>query len=138
LREVFRGASRFDELQGSLDISRNLLTSRLKKLVDGGVLDRKPIYSEAKRLGYFLTPMGADLFATLVAIRQWGDRWLFEPGCTPADVIDSKKKKVLPRMRVRSADGEALSVQDISYRMRENRPRPRDGAKRRAPMPKAI
>jgi DNA-binding HxlR family transcriptional regulator len=99
LREVFRGATRFDELQRSLDISRNLLTSRLKKLVDGGVLDRKPISSDAKRMGYFLTPMGADLFATLVAIRQWGDRWLFEPGCTPADLIDSKKKKVLPRMR---------------------------------------
>src|SRR5260221_58365 len=55
LREAFGGVRRFDDFQKQIGISRNLLTTRLKKLVDGGVLERRPVHSDAKRHEYVLT-----------------------------------------------------------------------------------
>jgi len=60
-------------------MSRNLLTARLKKLVASGILKRKPITEEGRRHEYVLTEMGEDLLTTIIALRQWGDRWLFRP-----------------------------------------------------------
>jgi DNA-binding HxlR family transcriptional regulator len=122
LREAFRGVSRFDDLQNALGISRNLLTVRLKKLVDRGVLKREPISTGAKRLGYLLTPMGEDLFATMLSMRQWGERWLFAPGCSPDQLLDSEEKKIIPEIRVRSASGKLLAYTDITVRQRTSRP----------------
>src|SRR5712672_3585898 len=62
LREAFSGVRRFDEFQKQIGISRNLLTTRLKKLVDGGILERRPVHSDAKRHEYVLTEKGEDLF----------------------------------------------------------------------------
>ena len=90
LREAFGGVRRFDDFQKRIGISRNLLTTRLKKLVDGGVLERRPVHSDAKRYEYVLTEMGEDLFATIIALRQWGDRWLFPKGNYPADMFDGR------------------------------------------------
>ena len=70
LREAFGGATRFDDFQKQLDMSRNLLTARLKKLVACGILARKPIAEEARRHEYVLTEMGEDLLATIIALRQ--------------------------------------------------------------------
>src|SRR5256886_16964527 len=67
LREAFGGVRRFDDFQKRIGISRNLLTPRLKKLVDGGVLERRPGHSDAKRHGYVLTEIAEDLFATIIA-----------------------------------------------------------------------
>src|SRR4051794_28233713 len=77
IREAFGGVRRFDDFQERLQISRHLLTERLKRLVKGGVLARQPIAENALRHEYVLTPMGADLYTLVVAMRQWGDRWLF-------------------------------------------------------------
>src|SRR5258708_10792517 len=60
LREAFGGVRRFDDFQKQIGISRNLLTTRLKKLVDGGVLERRPVHSDAKRHEYVLTEKGED------------------------------------------------------------------------------
>ncbi len=139
LREAFRGVTRFDDLQKALDISRNLLTSRLKKLVDRGVLERRPVCSGAKRLAYVLTPMGADLFVTMISIRQWGERWLFAPGCTPDQLLDTEQKKIIPKIRVRSASGKMLAFTDVTVRQKASRPPARaarklaDAKKRRSP-----
>jgi DNA-binding HxlR family transcriptional regulator len=123
LREVFRGVTRFDDLQKAISISRNLLTSRLNKLVDRGVLERRPVHREAKRLAYVLTPMGADLFVTLLAIRQWGEKWLFAPGCIPDQLLDADQKKIIPKIRVRSASGKTLAFTDVVVRQKTSRPR---------------
>ncbi len=80
IREAFLGVTRYDDFQRRLGISRNALTDRLKKLVDGGVLTRQPVAEGARREEYVLTQMGDDLITVVVAMRQWGDRWLREPG----------------------------------------------------------
>jgi DNA-binding HxlR family transcriptional regulator len=83
LRDAFKGVRRFDDLQRDLGIARNVLTDRLQKLVDHGVLTRTPYQSRPERFEYRLTPKGRDLSPALVALMHWGDKWLAEDGRPP-------------------------------------------------------
>src|SRR5271168_2338426 len=118
LREAFGGVRRFDEFQKKIGLSRNLLTTRLKKLVDGGVLERRPIHSDAKRHEYVLTEMGRDLFATIIAMRQWGDRWLFTPETIPADMLDARDLSPIASIEVRSKRGRKVTLANLALRAR--------------------
>jgi DNA-binding HxlR family transcriptional regulator len=78
VRDVFLGRRRFDQMQESLGIARNVLTDRLNKLVDEGILERVRYSDRPERFEYFLTPKGRDLNVALAGLRQWGDRYLSE------------------------------------------------------------
>jgi DNA-binding HxlR family transcriptional regulator len=116
LREAFGGTTRFDDFQERLDISRNLLTARLKKLVARGILNRRPIAEEARRHEYVLTEMGEDLLATIIALRQWGDRWLFRPLPAPYGMFDTVDGTELEEIKVRSSQGRQIRRVDIRLR----------------------
>src|SRR5947209_12110312 len=76
LREAFYGVRRFDDFQHNVGCARNVLSSRLARLVDRGILRREP-YREPKsrpRFEYRLTEKGRDLYPILIALMQWGDR----------------------------------------------------------------
>jgi DNA-binding HxlR family transcriptional regulator len=78
IRDVLRGLHRFGQLQESLGVASNVLTDRLNRLVDEGVLERV-LYSEhPERYEYQLTKKGLDLNIALAALRQWGDEHLSE------------------------------------------------------------
>jgi DNA-binding HxlR family transcriptional regulator len=81
LRQAFMGTKRFEDFQSALGISRSLLSERLGRLVDAGVLRREP-YKDAVRTRerYRLTEMGLDLYPVLMALREWGDRYMAEDG----------------------------------------------------------
>lgn len=121
LREAFGGVTRFDDFQERLQISRHLLTTRLKKLVAGGVLARQPIEDGGKRQEYVLTPMGQDFYTTVVALRQWGDRWLFAPRPHPADMVDAVDGSVLAPLEVRSSKGRHVGPGDIRLKPTKKR-----------------
>ena len=121
LREAFGGVTRFDDFQERLQISRHLLTTRLKKLVAGGVLARQPIEDGGKRQEYVLTPMGQDFCTTVVALRQWGDRWLFAPRPHPADMVDAVDGSVLAPLEVRSSKGRRVGPGDIRLKPTKKR-----------------
>jgi DNA-binding HxlR family transcriptional regulator len=76
IRDIFLGLRRFDQLQESLGIARNVLTDRLNRLVDEGVLERVRYSERPERYEYRLTNMGLDLNVALTALRQWGDEYL--------------------------------------------------------------
>lgn len=78
LRDAFRGVRRFDAFQGDLGIARNLLTDRLTKLVEHGVLEKQLYQAHPPRYEYRLTRKGIDLSPALVALMRWGDKWLAE------------------------------------------------------------
>src|SRR5215475_6068272 len=78
VRDVFLGLRRFDQLQESLGIARNVLTDRLNRLVDEEILERVPYSDRPVRHEYRLTAKGLDLNIALTALRQWGDRYLSE------------------------------------------------------------
>jgi len=75
LRDVWAGATRFEQIQADLGISRKVLTERLNWLVDKGVLERKP-YDARPRYEYVLTKKGAELVDVLMVMAGWGDKWL--------------------------------------------------------------
>lgn len=75
LRDLFLGLSRFDELVENLGISRNLLASRLKALIEKGVVERAPYQERPRRYAYRLTDSGRDLVPSMLALTAWGDRW---------------------------------------------------------------
>jgi DNA-binding HxlR family transcriptional regulator len=78
IRDVFLGIRRFDELQENLGVARNVLTDRLHRLVDQGVLERVPYSERPTRYEYRLTAKGRDLNIALSGLRQWGDKYLSE------------------------------------------------------------
>jgi DNA-binding HxlR family transcriptional regulator len=81
LRQAFNGIKRFEDFQQSLGISRSLLSERLGRLVDAGILRREPYKDEVRtRDRYRLTEMGLDLYPVLMALREWGDRYMADDG----------------------------------------------------------
>jgi DNA-binding HxlR family transcriptional regulator len=77
LRSAFTGARRFEDYQSSTGIARNILTDRLKTLVDHGILERRPYAEHPGRTlyEYRLTGKGLDLYPVLVSLMQWGNRY---------------------------------------------------------------
>ncbi|MDH2428084.1 winged helix-turn-helix transcriptional regulator [Sphaerisporangium sp. TRM90804] len=80
VREVTRGHHRFEELLAELGVSRKVLSERLRHLVDHEVLERRPYQTGPTRHEYVLTPTGAALAPVLIAMQDWGDRWLLADG----------------------------------------------------------
>jgi DNA-binding HxlR family transcriptional regulator len=87
LREVFSGRRRFDEMQTTLGVARNVLSARLRRLVDEGVLERRPYSDHPNRFEYFLTEKGLDLWPVLVALMGWGDRHFAGPDGPPVSLV---------------------------------------------------
>jgi DNA-binding HxlR family transcriptional regulator len=113
LREAFYGTTRFDDFAERAGVSEPVAAARLRELVDDGLLEREP-YREAgqrTRMAYRLTDKGADLFPALVALMQWGDRWL-APGGPPV-VLRHDGCEEPVRAELRCQAGHQLSVQDI-------------------------
>jgi len=82
MREAFYGTTRFDDFAERVGISQPVAAARLRELVDEGLLVRTPYQepSQRTRMEYRLTEKGAELFPALVALMQWGDRWLGPAG----------------------------------------------------------
>lgn len=78
LRNCFLGMRRFDEFQASLGVTRQVLADRLSRLVEAGALKKVPYQERPPRYEYRLTEMGHDLHPVLLALANWGDRWLDE------------------------------------------------------------
>jgi DNA-binding HxlR family transcriptional regulator len=89
LREVFNGIRRFDDMRVRTAIPRQVLANRLGMLVDRGILRRVPYREpgERSRQEYRLTEMGLDLWPVLVALKDWGDRYLADPQGPPLSTV---------------------------------------------------
>ncbi|MFD3337078.1 winged helix-turn-helix transcriptional regulator [Streptomyces sp. NPDC058700] len=74
IRSALLGTSRFDGFLAHLDIARNVLSSRLARLVDQEIMERVPYQDKPVRYEYRLTPVGRDLTRAVIALMQWGDR----------------------------------------------------------------
>jgi DNA-binding HxlR family transcriptional regulator len=108
------GARAFTDFQQRTGIARNILTDRLRRLVDRGILDRQTAPS-GRRQVYTLTPAGRDLFTVILALRQWGERHAFAPG-EPHSVLVDESGHPLPRLEPLGstgtlADADTTSVQ---------------------------
>jgi DNA-binding HxlR family transcriptional regulator len=118
LRAAFNGLKHFEEMQSSLGIARNILANRLGRLVDTGVLIREPCPDDRRKIEYRLTDKGVDLLPTMIALRQWGEKW--ETG-SPSNPVLVDKRDLLPvaDVRVHAHDGRPLEWEDLCFRMQE-------------------
>jgi DNA-binding HxlR family transcriptional regulator len=83
LRDAFRGTRRFDDFQASLGVARSVLTARLQKLTERGVLERRAYSEHPPRYEYHLTEKGRALFPVIAALLRWGDEWAPSPAGPP-------------------------------------------------------
>ncbi|MDD3446399.1 MAG: helix-turn-helix domain-containing protein [Zavarzinia sp.] len=75
VRDLFLGIERFDDLAEDLGISRNLLTRRLRALLDNGIVERRIYQRKPTRYAYALSEAGRDLVPAILALTAWGERW---------------------------------------------------------------
>ena len=113
VREVFFGRRRFDEIQGDLGISRNILTDRLTTLVDDGVLERRNIAQTGTRWEYHLTAKGKDLFPVLMVLLNWGDKHVYGEGGEPRAYTHQSCGHRLSAQVVCACCGESLEARDV-------------------------
>lgn len=89
-RAPFFGIRRFDEIQRSLGIARNLLSTRLQRLVEHGIFERSAYQEKPPRYEYRLTEKGLDLYPAFIEMMRWGDEWLTD-GNGPPLILHHKK-----------------------------------------------
>ena len=114
LREAFFGSRRFEDFQKHLGIARNILTTRLNKLCDKGILERAPIKQGAKRHEYKLTPMGRDLHTILIVLTQWGDRWLQKDKGAPVKFVERVTGEEISEVVIHAKDGREIKPRDLA------------------------
>ncbi|AIY49463.1 winged helix-turn-helix transcriptional regulator [Mycolicibacterium fortuitum] len=114
VRDAMDGARAFTDFQQRTGIARNILADRLRRLVERGILDRQTA-SSGRRQVYTLTQTGRDLFAVVVALRQWGERHAFESGEAHSVLVDSSGLPVA-EMRPTNAHGVELDLDGTSVR----------------------
>jgi DNA-binding HxlR family transcriptional regulator len=109
IRDAMDGATTFTEFHRRLGIARNILTDRLRRLVEHGILS-KGASADGRSHAYRLTEAGQDLFTAVVALRQWGERHAFAPGEAHSALLDGQGRR-LPELRPLDQDGRSLTAE---------------------------
>ena len=112
IRDALLGRRRFGEFQKSLGLAKNILTVRLRALVERGILELAPASDGSAYREYALTQKGRELFPVIVALRQWGEGYLFSRGEKRLQVLDKRTGKPF-RVQVHNAKGEILTANDL-------------------------
>src|ERR1700691_1228846 len=113
LRDVFLGRRRFDQIQQSLGVARNVLAARLDRLVAEGILEKVPYQERPLRHEYRLTPKGVDLWPVTVELLRWGDRYA-APSAAPPIVLRHKDcGGLLDEWRICENCGRPLGPRDV-------------------------
>jgi len=111
IRDVLRGRRRFDQIQSSLGVARNVLTKRLGRLVEAGILEKRPYQDSPVRYEYFLTEKGLDLWPVLMAYLEWGDKYC-EPDGPPRLIVHKGCGGEVDGRRICQKCGAFLDVRD--------------------------
>jgi DNA-binding HxlR family transcriptional regulator len=113
IRDAFFGLRRFDDFHKSLGISRNVLSVRLKKLVQAGVLEKSdgPGHPE-----YRLTEKGLALQPVMVAMTQWGDTYMPNPEGKRLTFVDRRDGHPIKPVGIYAADGRRLKPKELKAR----------------------
>jgi DNA-binding HxlR family transcriptional regulator len=119
LRAAFNGLCHFEEFQSELGIARNILANRLGRLVEHEILTRQAMPEDRRKIEYRLTEKGIALLPTMIALRQWGERW---ETCVPASpvLVDARDMRPIGPIEVRAWDGRVLAWQDLLWALKED------------------
>jgi DNA-binding HxlR family transcriptional regulator len=121
VRDAFYGRTRFEEFQQSLGLARNVLAARLGRLVEAGIMERRPYQEHPPRHEYVLTEKGRDLFPIIAAMLAWGDKWTAGEAGPPLLLVHEPCGQAGALRPTCSQCGEPLGLDNI-------RPTPGPGA----------
>jgi DNA-binding HxlR family transcriptional regulator len=116
IRQACLGTRRFDDFQRALGIGRNILTLRLQRLVDEGLLTRVAYQDRPVRHEYRLTDKGRDVFPILTAMAAYGDKWLVGDEGTPLLLHHTTCDHDMHAVVSCSECAEPLQVRDVRAR----------------------
>lgn len=131
LREAFFGVRRFEGMRRNLGIARNILSNRLRMLVDRGILVRRKYQERPDRFEYRLTEKGLDFYPVILALMDWGDRWV-NVGKGPPLVLYHEVcgRRIRPQVMCEHC-GTEIKPRDVRYEERSEIGGP-DGSKVRS------
>lgn len=112
LRASFNGLHHFEEFLSELGIARNILSNRLTRLVEHGILDRQPCPEDRRRIEYRLTGKGFDLLPAMLALRQWGQKYGHEVVEDPV-LVDEQDRLPIGPVSILAHDGRILGAPDL-------------------------
>lgn len=107
LRASFNGLKHFEEFLSELGIARNILSNRLAKLVEHGILKREPCADDRRKIEYRLTEKGFDLLPAMLALRQWGQKYGTEMTENPV-LVDERDRLPIGPVSILAHDGRIL------------------------------
>ena len=116
VRDAMKGARRFSDFHESTGIAKNILTDRLKKLVDNDIMCREEVGVRGQRQEYVLTERGEALFPILMAMQQWGDKWVYGDAEAPVELFDVRTGEQLAPIQVANESGEEVTHRDLGSR----------------------
>ncbi|MBT2586708.1 helix-turn-helix domain-containing protein [Arthrobacter sp. ISL-95] len=108
IRDSLDGKRRFSEFERSLGVAKNILSDRLRLLVDRGILLRIP-NDRGTRSEYELTSAGRDLFTLILSLRQWGERNAFSTDEAHSTLVDPATGEPVPQLRPLRESGAELT-----------------------------
>jgi len=117
LRASFNGIHHFEEFLEQLGIARNILSNRLSRLVENGILKREHCADDRRRIEYRLTEKGFDLLPAMLALRQWGEKWELGVPSNPV-LCDTREGRPIARIGIHAADGRPLDHHELTWRER--------------------
>ncbi len=123
IRDAFLGRRRFGELQKSLGLAKNILATRLRMLVEEGILTTAPASDGSAYQEYVLTEKGRGVFPILVALRQWSEEFDACPETIATVLVDRDKGRPVRKLELRSQDGRLLTAADTSLKSRPSKRR---------------
>jgi DNA-binding HxlR family transcriptional regulator len=113
LRDCFLGTRRFEQFQRQLGITRHRLSQRLGRLVEQGVLTRKPYQERPLRYEYRLTRKGLGLYPIMLSLAAWGDEWMDDGNGAPVSYVHNSCGHLIHPQLSCSACGEPLKPADV-------------------------
>lgn len=113
MREAFRGRRRFDDFQRELNVPRAILTRRLQRLVDEGLLTKAAYSEKPRRYEYRLTPKGLAFWDVLAAMFRWGSDWMWGDEGAPVTLADRDTGAPIRPVVVDEHTGRRLDVRRI-------------------------
>ena len=117
IRDALEGIRRFSDFQKNLDIAKNMLSARLKALVEQGILQTVPAADGGAYKEYVLTERGKALQTVIVALSQWGGEFMFAPGEPGSVMVDAQHRQPLSKLQVLAADGRVLAPEQVATRL---------------------
>jgi DNA-binding HxlR family transcriptional regulator len=117
MRDLYHGLTRFDDFQRSLGVARNTLSDRLNRLVEAGVVSKRLYQDNPPRNEYLLTEKGRDFFGVLLAIADWGDRWLDGQRGAPVTFHHLACGHDLGTRTICTGCGESVGSHEIEFRV---------------------